>query len=363
MSTIFKVLFTLIGAIAGTVIVSFLDDFEPFTAITNQKIVTIISVAIILLFAFIFYLLSPKVLGALEDLLNVWETEIQTRPLSEVLLGAVGLIIGFIIAFLISQPIYKIPIPYMGAVISIVLYGMFGFLGLRIGMSNKDAISEKFKLVLSNNNTKKVSKNKDKAKEYDGIPKVLDTSVIIDGRILDIVKSGFLEGPLVVPVFVLEELQHIADSSEALKRNRGRRGLDTIAEIQELKNIQVIIFEGKYENIPEVDSKLLKLTNDINGKIVTNDFNLNKVATVQNLNVLNINALANAVKPAYLPGEEMHIHIVKEGKEFNQGLAYLDDGTMIVVENGKNLIGNSIDVIVTSALQTSAGKMIFAKPK
>lgn len=190
MSTIFKVLFTLIGAIAGTVIVSFLDDFEPFTAITNQKIVTIISVAIILLFAFIFYLLSPKVLGALEDLLNVWETEIQTRPLSEVLLGAVGLIIGFIIAFLISQPIYKIPIPYMGAVISIVLYGMFGFLGLRIGMSNKDAISEKFKLVLSNN-TKKVSKNKDKAKEYDGIPKVLDTSVIIDGRILDIVKSGF----------------------------------------------------------------------------------------------------------------------------------------------------------------------------
>lgn len=168
---------------------------------------------------------------------------------------------------------------------------------------------------------------------------------------------------MVVPVFVLEELQHIADSSEALKRNRGRRGLDTIAEIQELKNIQVIIFEGKYENIPEVDSKLLKLTNDINGKIVTNDFNLNKVATVQNLNVLNINALANAVKPPYLPGEEMHIHIVKEGKEFNQGLAYLDDGTMIVVENGKNLIGNSIDVIVTSALQTSAGKMIFAKPK
>lgn len=350
----------MIGAVVGTLVLNLVKDFEPLTTITNSKVVVAIYIAVILLCALIFYLLSPKVLKALEDLLNVWETEIQTRPFSEVLMGAVGLIIGFIIAFLISQPIYKIPIPYVGAVISIVLYGMFGFLGTRIGMSNKDAISEKFRVALSNN--KKTVKSKDKAKEYDGVPKILDTSVIIDGRVLDIAKSGFLEGPLVVPVFVLEELQHIADSSDSLKRNRGRRGLDTVAAIKELKNISVIIFEGKYENIPEVDSKLLKLTSDLGGKIVTNDFNLNKVARVQNLEVLNINALANAVKPAYLPGEEMRIQVVKEGKELNQGLAYLDDGTMIVVENGKDLIGDTVDVVVTSALQTSAGKMIFAKP-
>ncbi len=148
-----------------------------------------------------------------------------------------------------------------------------------------------------------------------------------------------------------------------LKRNRGRRGLDTVAEIQELKNVEVIIYKGKIEEIPEVDSKLLKLAIDLNGKIVTNDYNLNKVARVQNLEVLNINELANAVKPLYLPGEEMDILIVREGKEHNQGLAYLDDGTMIVVENGKDLIGEKVNVVVTSALQTSAGKMIFAKLK
>nr|WP_245544068.1 PIN domain-containing protein [Peptoniphilus timonensis] len=211
--------------------------------------------------------------------------------------------------------------------------------------------------------TKKSIKSKEVKVDYAGIPKVLDTSVIIDGRILDIVKAGFIEGPLVVPVFVLEELQHIADSADALKRNRGRRGLDTVAEIQELKNVEVIIYKGKIEEIPEVDSKLLKLAIDLNGKIVTNDFNLNKVARVQNLDVLNINELANAVKPLYLPGEEMDILIVREGKEHNQGLAYLDDGTMIVVENGKDLIGEKVNVVVTSALQTSAGKMIFAKLK
>ncbi|MBP2025723.1 uncharacterized protein YacL [Peptoniphilus stercorisuis] len=158
-------------------------------------------------------------------------------------------------------------------------------------------------------------------------------------------------------------MQHIADSEDSLKRNRGRRGLDVIKEIQEDKNLEVIIFQGKYEEIPEVDSKLLQLTKDLKGKIVTNDYNLNKVATVQGLEVLNINQLANAVKPVYLPGEEMQILIVKLGKENGQGLGYLDDGTMIVVESGKDYVGETINVVVTSVLQTSAGKMIFARPK
>ena len=362
MSKIFKFLFTVIGALVGIFIVSVLSNIDFVRGIGSQKIITGVSVVIVFLFALIFFILSPKVFKALEDLLVIWERQIQTKSFTEVILGAVGLILGLIIAFLISQPIYKIPIPYVGSVISILLYGMLGYLGLTIGMSNKDTISEKVR-DLTSLAAKRNVKPKDVVKEYTGIPKVLDTSVIIDGRILDIAKAGFIEGPLVVPVFVLEELQHIADSADGLKRNRGRRGLDTVAEIQELKNVEVIIYNGKIEEIPEVDSKLLKLATELNGKIVTNDFNLNKVARVQNLDVLNINELANAVKPLYLPGEEMEILIVREGKEHKQGLAYLDDGTMIVVENGKDLIGEKVNVVVTSALQTSAGKMIFAKLK
>ncbi len=355
-------LFTLLGALLGVFVVSILSEIEFVKNIGSQRFVTAINTVVILSFGFIFFLLSSKVFKALEDLLAFWERRIQKKSITEIILGAVGLILGLIIAFLISQPIYKIPIPYVGAIISILLYGMLGYLGLSIGMSNRDTISEKVK-DLNSLAVKRNNKAKEVIKTGEGIPKVLDTSVIIDGRILDIAKIGFIEGPLVVPVFVLEELQHIADSADGLKRNRGRRGLDTVAEIQALKNVEVIIYEGKIEEIPEVDSKLLKLATDLGGKIVTNDFNLNKVAKVQNLEVLNVNELANAVKPLYLPGEEMNILIVKEGKEQNQGLAYLDDGTMIVVEDAKDFIGQSVSVIVTSALQTSAGKMIFAKLK
>ncbi len=193
--------------------------------------------------------------------------------------------------------------------------------------------------------------------------KILDTSVIIDGRIADICQTGFLDGVIVIPQFVLEELQHIADSSDALKRNRGRRGLDILNRIQKELPIEVQIYEGDFEDIQEVDSKLVKLAKIMQGIVVTNDFNLNKVCDLQGVQVLNINDLANAVKPVVLPGEEMHVQVIKDGKEHNQGIAYLDDGTMIVVEEGKNYIGRYIDVLVTSVLQTSAGRMIFAKPK
>lgn len=325
-----------------------------------ERVVSAISIAIIILFAIIFFLTSKKVFNAIEELLSIWERDLQGRPFGEILMGAVGLILGFLIAFLISQPIYKIPIPYLGSALSIVLYGMLGYLGLRIGLSNKDNLSIRIKDILAS--TKKPQKDKAKAVKREGIPKILDTSVIIDGRILDICATGFLEGPLVVSLFVLEELQHIADSADALKRKRGRRGLDVVKELQEQKNLEIIVHQGDYEDISEVDSKLLKLTKELNGKIVTNDFNLNKVAAVQNIEVLNINELANSVKPVYIPGEELVVSIVKEGKELNQGLGYLDDGTMIVVENGKSLIGQDVNVVVTSALQTAAGKMIFAKP-
>jgi len=193
--------------------------------------------------------------------------------------------------------------------------------------------------------------------------KILDTSVIIDGRVADICQTGFLDGVIVIPQFVLEELQHIADSSDALKRNRGRRGLDILNRIQKEIDIQVEMYEIDFDDIQEVDSKLIKLAKLTDGVVVTNDYNLNKVCEFQNVQVLNINDLANAVKPVVLPGEELNVQVIKDGKEYNQGVAYLDDGTMIVVEEGRNYIGKRIDVVVTSVLQTSAGRMIFAKPK
>ena len=191
---------------------------------------------------------------------------------------------------------------------------------------------------------------------------MLDTSVIIDGRIADIVKSGFLEGTLVVPAFVLRELQHIADSSDVLKRTRGRRGLDILQKMQDADEAQIMITNVDYDDIPEVDMKLVRLAHEMGGKLVTNDYNLNKVAALRGVQVLNINELSNAVKAVVIPGESMFVSIVKEGKEYGQGVAYLDDGTMIVIEDGRKHIGDSIKVEVTSALQTAAGRMIFAKP-
>ena len=238
-----------------------------------------------------------------------------------------------------------------------------GYLGIRIALKSRDDL---FNINRLSRLTTSLNKEKQPKKETivkQIPPKVLDTSVIIDGRIADICKTGFIEGKLVIPRFVLNELQHIADSSDDLKRVRGRRGLDILNSIQKELDIEVEISNADFEDIPEVDSKLLKLAETIGGKVVTNDFNLNKVAQFQGVEVLNINELANAVKPVAIPGEHMLAQVVKEGKEQNQGIAYLDDGTMIVVDGGRKYIGETITVLVTSVLQTPAGRMIFGKPK
>jgi uncharacterized protein YacL len=193
--------------------------------------------------------------------------------------------------------------------------------------------------------------------------KILDTSAIIDGRIADLCQTGFLEGILIIPNFVLNELQKIADSADSLRRNRGRRGLDLLNKIQKENRVTIRIFDRDYEEITDVDTKLLKLAREIEAKVITNDFNLNKVAELYGVQVLNINELSNAIKPAVLPGEEMLVRILRDGKEFGQGIGYLEDGTMIVVEGGKRFIGIDLEILVTSVLQTSAGRMIFAKPK
>ena len=194
-------------------------------------------------------------------------------------------------------------------------------------------------------------------------PKVLDTSVLIDGRIYDICKAGFLEGPLVAPAFVLDELRHIADSADSLRRNRGRRGLDVLARLQEEAESRVRIVEKDYPDAEEVDVKLLRLARDLGGAVLTNDYNLNKVAGVTGVRVLNINELAGALRPAVLPGEEMTVQVIREGKEPGQGVAYLEDGTMVVVENGRRRMGEKLEIEVTTVLQTSAGRMIFGRAK
>jgi uncharacterized protein YacL len=289
-----------------------------------------------------------------------WAEESLVKvPITDIIFGSVGLVFGLVIAFLIGYALNAIEVPILNTVAPIVLTLLFGYLGFQVGFKKRDELLTLF-------TSKKKKTGEEESEPETGAKnslKILDTSVIIDGRIADICQTGFLEGTIVIPQFVLEELQHIADSSDVLKRNRGRRGLDILNRIQKELSIKVEIYEGDFEEIQEVDSKLVKLAKITNGVVVTNDFNLNKVCELQKVAVLNINDLANAVKPVVLPGEEMKVQVIKDGKEQNQGIAYLDDGTMIVVEEGRNYIGKHIDVLVTSVLQTSAGRMIFAKPK
>jgi len=278
-------------------------------------------------------------------------------PTPDLLSGLGGLVAGLALSALLYPAISGLgwAVLPVSALVSLAL----GYIGLRVGLTKREELSEMLARVLEARRPQPKEEDGPRYEEH----KILDTSVIIDGRIADICKTGFIEGTLVIPEFVLEELQHIADSSDLLKRNRGRRGLDILNKIQKELDVKVLIHDGDFEEIGEVDSKLVKLAKALHGKVVTNDFNLNKVCELQGVSVLNINDLANAVKPVVLPGEEIVVQVIKDGKEHGQGVAYLDDGTMIVVEGGRDYIGTTMEVLVTSVLQTSAGRMIFAKPK
>src|SRR5687767_607880 len=271
---------------------------------------------------------------------------------------AVG--IGTFLGIVCTIPFYLLLLrwPVIGVPILILITVMFVYIGIRAVTSMKDV----FRFI----GTPGGAVGADGGELSMEHAKILDTNVIIDGRIRDVCRTGFLDGPIYVPGFVLDELQHIADSSDSLKRARGRRGLDILNEMQKEFPLVVRSFDHLLDSeraIPEVDSRLVKLASKMKGVIVTNDFNLNKVAGLQGVTVLNVNELANALKPVVLPGEEMPVAIIKEGKEANQGVAYLDDGTMIVVEDGRRHIGENLEVVVTSVLQTVAGKMIFARLK
>lgn len=308
--------------------------------------------------ALIFYFINFWAIDYFVNFVKWLEEFLIKVPIMDLIFGSVGLVLGLVVAFLSGFALKDIHVPIINTVAPIFITILFGYLGFKVGLKKREELCNLFL-----KGKKAVEGEKFEKDDIPNVPKILDTGVIIDGRIADICETGFLEGPIVIPQFVLKELQHIADSSDVLKRNRGRRGLDILNRIQKELSINVEIFEGDYDEIREVDSKLVKLAKLTNSIVVTNDFNLKKVCDLQNVSVLNINDLANAVKPVVLPGEEIFVEVIKEGKEHNQGIAYLNDGTIIVVENGRDQIGKRIDVLINSVLQTSAGRMIFAKPK
>lgn len=349
----------------GTVGYLFIPDIIAFFDFTDVSWVaspyTGTVLGAIILFS-ISYLLADYIVEFLK-----WVEEALIKvPAGDLFFGSLGLILGLVIAYLINITLQDINIKVVSQILPLFITILLGYFGFQVGFRRREEFVNLLN-VRKERDKKRTSASEEqqelKRSKNWSRAKILDTSVIIDGRIADICQTSFLEGTIVIPQFVLGELQHIADSSDVLKRNRGRRGLDVLNRIQKELPVDVEIYEGDFEEIQEVDSKLIKLAKVIDGIVVTNDFNLNKVCDLQGVEVLNINDLANAVKPVVLPGEELVVQVIKDGKEHNQGVAYLDDGTMIVVEEGKNYIGKTIEVLITSVLQTSAGRMIFAKPK
>ena len=353
MKLILRLLFSIGATMLAVILLFYLGFFNYcYTGLRFTSgyyyygIIIVTAIIIFLLFyALAANMLARKSLLAMDRLID----DLLRKPLNEVVLSALGLLAGLIIATLIGMALDGLS-SVVGAFITIGLDVVLGYVGWQFGGKKKN----EFKLFKGGAIA---------GGSASGLPKILDTSVIIDGRVLDILKTGFIEGTIIIPNFVLEELRHIADSSDNMKRSRGRLGLDILNQIQSLLNIPVEIVDYQGPGNIEVDIKLLKMAEEINAYIVTNDYNLNKVAGIHKVPVLNINDLSNAVKSIILPGQDLTLFILKEGKEAEQGIGYLNDGTMIVVEEGKKHIGESLEITVTSALQTSAGRMIFAKPK
>jgi uncharacterized protein YacL len=276
-----------------------------------------------------------------------FEMRLERVSLKRLIGAACGSVLGIVGAFIMSQVLATASSP---PILQVCLLLLMTYIGLIVGAKKGDMLNlSALGGIFGGEKSSKKSH------------KILDTSVIIDGRIADIAETGFLDGVLVIPQFVLRELQLVADSADSMKRNRGRRGLDILARVQKMANLNVQIVEEDFPQTREVDMKLIELAKVFDCKVITNDFNLNKVAQLHGVEVLNINELANSLKPIVLPGETMRVFILKEGKEYNQGVAYLDDGTMVVVDNAKKMISKTIDISVTSVLQTTAGKMIFGK--
>jgi len=371
---LFRGVFTCVGGFVGYLAFDYIATKINEASIENPGVTaltqieyTVMSVLCAIIFGIIFYRMTPILSRQGDRMATTINKDLQGVSTNDFIGSTIGLVVGLVVAFLLTK-IYQGLVPdAVYVTLTISSYILFGFIGGVIGNKKVTELfrnfNKRFPATTGNTTEENAYAYNAKDKKRQQAPKILDTSVIIDGRILEIMKTGFLEGPIVIPEFVLVELRHIADSSDALKRTRGRRGLDILNKIQEEYGIEIYNTDSEkiLKEIPEVDVKLLKLAQIMKGKVVTNDFNLNKVASIQEVPVLNINELANALKPMVIPGESMTVTLIKQGKDPNQAVAYLDDGTMIVVENGRRQIGQTVDIVVTSVLQTNAGRMIFGK--
>lgn len=356
-------IFAVLGGVMGA---AYLPRIWQISGVTSPMVNNL--AVNILVGALIFLILGLLFAGLLLRLINKIEAYLNRQNPMTLIFGSLVTIVGLVLALLISVSLRESKSVFFNTVIPWILMILFGYLGFRIGTRLSKLKLEDWRRFFQAPGRKATGEDAGKeVLDRESEPnfhhyKILDTNILIDGRIYDLAKTGFLEGTLLVPNFVLYELQYIADSSDSIKRVRGRRGLDILNKLQNEQIMPIEMYEGDFEDIPEVDSKLIQLAKENGGIIVTNDYNLNKVIQFQNVQVLNINSLANALKPRVIPGEDLHVMVVKNGTERQQGVAYLDDGTMVVVEDGRYFINKQLDVVVTSAIQTDAGRMIFAKP-
>lgn len=370
LSKLLRIIIALTGGIlgygGGAVLIMLAESTgENGTLKASPVLETILPIGSALLLMVVCYLLFPFIKKKSMRVTRRIEGDLQAVPFNDVISGTVGLICGLVIAYLISQPLMKLDFFYVGTALSVLAYIFFGYLGVSVATKgvrkemNRAGVTDERRGLINSMFKSRSAKNTASV----AAPKILDTSVIIDGRIADILDTGFVEGKIIIPEFVLEELRHISDSADSMKRAKGRRGLDILKDIQAKHGIEIYnTYDKSFVDIPEVDVKLLKLAGTMGGKVLTTDYNLLKVAEIQGIPVLNINQLVRALRPVLIPGEMMMIAVIKEGKESNQGVGYMDDGTMIVIEDGKRLIGTEVNVEVTSVLQTASGRMIFAKP-
>lgn len=374
-----RVLITMLGAALGAglaaIALPILSTQIYHSGVVPFKLTVILYLALIVLGAIVFFLFSRVLTAWLLKQSAAVMRRWDEMPGQQILLATIGMVLGLLIAALLTQLLLSAGSTFLTITFSAIVYVLLGYTGLQMGYRKyrsfgrmEQKLRKRFR-----RHPEALITGEELPDELDGddiedaattaMPKVLDSSALIDGRIYDVAKTGFLEGELVAPVFVMTELQHIADSADDLKRARGRRGLDVLGRLGKLQGVQLTLDPTDYDDPQEVDVKLLKLAKERGGAVVTNDYNLGKVAAVAGIRVLNINDLANAVKPMLVAGEELTVQIVKEGKEQGQGVSYLDDGTMIVVEGGRAYVGQSKPVVVTTVLQTSAGRMIFVKLK
>lgn len=368
MNKIIKIAFIIMGILTGNAIYMYI--IRNSQMIINETLPQFI-LGIILVTVLAGYVSSWVFLGFVHMVKRSTEIiheKISSTPKEKLLTGMAGLLVGLVLAYLLTGLLSIITIPYLQIILTIIVYLFMGYLGF--ALASRDERIMDLQRAIANLGQQKREQQKNNsdvssvkmASVRVGMPKILDTSVIIDGRIADICRAGFIDGPLIIPEFVLVNLRRIANDEDELMQKRGRRGLEMMSVLQKELMVEVKIAEDDFSDVQEEEIKLIKLAQQLKGKLITSDVNLNKIAELHSVQVLNMNHLAEAVKPTVLTGDEMQVLIVKEGKSPGQGVGYMNDGTMIVVENGKQYMDETIDVVVTSALQTAAGRMIFAKP-